>query len=345
MAHELSTNKRTQKVEMAFTGNTPWHGLGQSVTKGASIEVWQDEAGMLWEAREATLSYKPKIDSYPKVGIVTNDTHKLLYRSDTGEELGIVGAGYNIVQPKEVLEFFRDLVEDEGWHIQTAGVLRQGKKLWAMAGRDDIKDQVVKGDAISGRLLLATSLDGSMRTHCALVSECVVCANTLEVAMTEGGRVRHEVSHRTIFNPRALKRKMGLVESAWESFMAQTKKMAAFHVPDDMALDVLRKVFGAPTVTEAVDLSWLGQDAVESEEEDARENRNVERALELWTGDARGADHFGRDGTAWGLLNAVTELVDHEIGRSRDTGLDSAWFGRGKDFKNAAFKELQLITA
>lgn len=340
MAHELSLNRITGKHEMAFTGETPWHGLGQSVTKGAPLETWIKEAGFNWHARELPLFFKHRGQV-----LTQTDLGKIITRSDTNDELAIVGADYNVVQPREIMEFFRDLTEEQGWHIQTAGVLRGGRKLWVMAGRDDLQDQVVSGDSISGRLLLATSLDGSMKTHCALVSTRVVCANTLAVSLGEKGRQRIEVSHRSIFDAQAIKRKIGLVDSAWDKFMKTTRAMAEFHVPEVEATSILRKVFGAPSTGPVLDLGWLqdfGADSglVSQDDEDVRENRNVDRALELWQGAGRGADHDGSDGTAWGLLNAVTELVDHEIGRTQDTRLDSAWFGRGKDFKAAAFREL-----
>lgn len=38
MSHDLSL-RANGSAEMAFVGNTHWHGLGQSVNKGASIGV------------------------------------------------------------------------------------------------------------------------------------------------------------------------------------------------------------------------------------------------------------------------------------------------------------------
>jgi hypothetical protein len=40
------------------------------------------------------------------------------------------------------------------------------------------------------------------------------------------------------------------------------------------------------------------------------------------------------------MLNAVTELVDHERGRSDNTRLESAWFGTGNVLKNRAVELL-----
>jgi len=50
-------------------------------------------------------------------------------------------------------------------------------------------------------------------------------------------------------------------------------------------------------------------------------------------------------GTAWGLLNAVTEYVDHEKrARSSEYRMDSAWFGQGAVIKQKALNAaLQLV--
>jgi hypothetical protein len=42
------------------------------------------------------------------------------------------------------------------------------------------------------------------------------------------------------------------------------------------------------------------------------------------------------------MLNAVTELVDHERGRSNSTRMESAWFGTGAAIKNKALELLAV---
>ena len=344
MAHELSI-RANGKAEMAFTGATPWHGLGQSVTKGASIGVWQREAGMDWSAEEAAVFYGRA--DLSQGTLLPADGVKMMYRSDTGSQLGIVGSGYNIVQPAEVLEFFRDLTEDGGWHIHTAVVLRGGRKLWAMAS-NGANNVVVpgrngKGDQINQNLLLATSLDGSMKTIAALTAVRVVCANTLALALKDNGE-KLQVSHRSIFDPRAIKQALGVSQETFDYFMQQAREMADTPIALDESLEVLRTIFGAPATKAVPSTAWMGKLADLGNQpvipEDAKESRSVSRVLELFSGEGMGASLKTANGTRWGLFNAITQHVDHEMGRSDDTRLDSAWFGRGNGFKQQALLAL-----
>ena len=72
------------------------------------------------------------------------------------------------------------------------------------------------------------------------------------------------------------------------------------------------------------------------------ETRAYKRIMDSFNGAAIGSEIPGVAGTRWAALNAVTELVDHERGRSTNTRLESAWFGTGSALKNRA---LELLSA
>lgn len=354
MAHEL-TMRANGKAEMAFVGETPWHGLGQNVTKGASIGVWAKEAGLDWEALEGT----PEVIQYKAQGIGTGaisfDQYKGLYRSDTKAPLAIVGNGYQPHQPRQLLEFFREFTESGGWHIHTAGSMRGGRKLWVMATCEDAQ-RYVKGkqDGNILNLLLATSLDGSMQTTGIITQVRVVCANTLRQALENGNDAMVRLSHRSSFDEAAIRKALG-VEQAQKNFarfMEQARELAETPINLDDARDSLMAIFQDKTKAAPkprLDLSWLNFGNPEAGNEEGEENlggpevtRSVARVLELFMGEGRGSDLKTAKGTRWGLLNAVTEFVDHEMGRTADTRLDNAWFGRGNGFKKEA---LALMTA
>ena len=54
------------------------------------------------------------------------EEQRVLYRSDTHAPLSVVSQRYQEVQPKEILEFYRDLTEQSGFELETAGVLKGG---------------------------------------------------------------------------------------------------------------------------------------------------------------------------------------------------------------------------
>jgi len=59
--------------------------------------------------------------------------------------------------------------------------------------------------------------------------------------------------------------------------------------------------------------------------------------MALFNGQAIGNELPEAEGTAWGLLNAVTEHVDHGLNQN------AAWFGYGNSLKNKALELLMDV--
>jgi len=72
-----------------------------------------------------------------------------------------------------------------------------------------------------------------------------------------------------------------------------------------------------------------------------KESRGFKRVIELFDGAGMGSNNQGVYGTKWGLLNAVTQYVDHERGHNVDSRMNNAWFGNGNRMKTQA-EELLL---
>ncbi len=313
MAHEITT-RASGFAEMAFVGETPWHGLGQQLTQGASLDTWAQAAGMDWRVKRSKVRYFADANGTDQREWPEN--HVLL-RGDTGAPLGLVSEGYKVVQPKTVLEFFRDLTENAGYHLHTAGTLFGGRKFWALA---KVADSYVTGaDAISGYLLLSTSCDGSMATECKEVATRVVCSNTLTIARGERkGSIK--VGHRSVFNADRVKAQMLDSAENFANFVDLTRQLAAKRVTNAMAEEFVRKLLRP----------------VETDSE--RAPKGEAEILTLFRGNAMGGTLLGTAGTAWGLVNACSEYVDHrQGGKTPSHQLDRALFGSGDDLKTRAF--------
>jgi phage/plasmid-like protein (TIGR03299 family) len=122
MPHDIDFS--TGKPAIAYVGETPWHGLGESLAEGQPIDVWIKAARLDWELKRLPVQFL--IDSKLRV----MDDRFVLARSDTGAALSVVAGDYHIVQPKDVLEFFRDLVASFHYTLETAGALNGGRKVW-----------------------------------------------------------------------------------------------------------------------------------------------------------------------------------------------------------------------
>jgi hypothetical protein len=145
---------------MAFVGATPWHGLGNPLSPQQPLEVWLTEAGMDWRIEQSDVLFNVADDG---MHIRPFADSKVLYRSDSLAPLSVVSPRYKVVQPSEVLEFYRDLVSAGGFELETAGVLKGGRKLWALAKTG--QEALLKGgDRVKAYLLLATSCDGTLCT-------------------------------------------------------------------------------------------------------------------------------------------------------------------------------------
>ncbi|MER8124733.1 DUF932 domain-containing protein, partial [Acinetobacter baumannii] len=90
------------------------------------IEVWQREAVMHWQILESPVHFKSEVTRH--MGAIHSfPEQKVLFRSDTKTPLSVVSQRYHTVQPREVLEFYRDLTEVSGYELETAGVLKGGR--------------------------------------------------------------------------------------------------------------------------------------------------------------------------------------------------------------------------
>ena len=362
MSHEL-TERPNGLVEMAWHGKTPWHGLGQEMPSGASLDEWRRSAGMDWELHRADVEYTvhgvrhgmTSADDFLRKGKSPSGRYarrQVLYRSDNHQGLGVVSSRYREVQPRQVLDFFSRFIKQQGFAMSAAGTLRHGAVLWATAhtGHSAALDD---DDEVKQYVLLSTSCDGSSATEVRLTNVRVVCANTLSFAQREKASVK--VRHTLRFDLEHLYQTLaevalGNIRMPFDDFMAAARRLSDRKVSVQNAMDYLtavtgrmRRGFMSPQFDPALCLA----EAPSPDLSDALQKTDAFRTmLALFDGQGRGADLHGSRGTAWGLLNAVTEYVDHHNKGRRQNAADryySAWLGRGNVLKQEALAMAQLL--
>lgn len=318
MAHEIDFT--TGRPAIAYTGKTPWHGYGQQVSETLPLEIWRTLAGLDWEVEERQALYCPNPSQNPLHNKVY-PSRKVLVRSDNKAPLSIVSDRFKVVQPKEIIEFFRSVIEENGFKMSTAGALKGGKRVWAMA--DCGKDFKINGtDEVGAHLLLATAYDGTFATTAQFTSIRVVCNNTLGFSLArggEGGIVR--IPHTQAFNSWDVKADLGF-DSSWTNFRDNIFKLSEHKVTKREAIAYFLTVMGV----------------TEEEAADGKQLSNVKKLISIYES-GPGAKLPSAKDTMWGALNAVTFLTDHcRAAKSTGNRFDSASFGGGAKLKRDAFK-------
>ncbi|MFP6557804.1 DUF932 domain-containing protein [Paraburkholderia sp. B3] len=317
---------------MAYVGDTPWHGLGNPLAPRQPLEVWARQAGMDWRIEEAEVRFVSGNAGSSLGSIHAFPEQKVLYRSDTKAPLSVVSSRYQVVQPADILEFYRDLTEAGGFELETAGVLKEGRKLWALAKTG--QSATLRGrDRVNGYLLLATACDGTLATTAQFTSVRVVCNNTLAIALGDSTSAV-KVPHRSQFDAQAVKRQLGIAISSWDGFMARMKALSERRVSDETAEAYFRRVL------------TYNAGSTSDRPVSATNDSAVKAVQTLFGGQGKGADLASAAGTAWGLLNSITEFVDHQRrARSEDHRRDAAWFGAGATIKQKAWDEAMKLVA
>ena len=341
---------------MAYVGQTPWHGLGNQLTQQQPIDVWAKQAGMDWRIESSDVSYMAKNERGQSI-IMPFEEQRVLYRSDTHAPLSVVSQRYQEVQPKEILEFYRDLTEQSGFELETAGVLKGGKKFWALA-RTGQSSALKSKDVSNGYILLATACDGTLATTAQFTSIRVVCNNTLAIALrgqsSSAGVVK--VPHSTKFDAEKVKQQLGVSVRQWDDHMYQMKQLTQRKVSQQEAAAYFDAVFNNTSLSMAEQdesiIQFYRNVATQANPITKPENRTepngraMSKVMTMFNGQGRGTELSSAKDTAYGLLCSITEFADHERrAMSTDHRLDSAWFGAGASLKQRGLEQaLAMIT-
>lgn len=298
MAHEIEMIDG--KAQMAFRGDRKnvWHGLGTQVSDDMTPEQMMKAAGLDWDV--------VKVNTFLNWnGEMIETGRQALVRETDGKVLTEVGPGWNPVQNKEAFDFFTDFVEAGDMVMDTAGSLKEGQIVWALA---DVRDgfTLFGGDEVKGYLLFSNPHQYGRSIDVKFVLTRVVCNNTIAVALNEKGQRSVKINHRTKFDANQVKNVLGLSHNKLESF----KEAAEF---------LGSKQFTKPDLE-----TYYGNLFGKSKKEDKTLTRTGEKMLELIETQP-GADF--QKGTWWQALNAVTYANSHVLGRSADSRLTSNWFG------------------
>lgn len=310
MAHLVET--------MAYAGETPWHGLGKEVPADLSPAQMLEAAGLDWSV--------DKIQTFANIqGQQVYTGKDALVRSSDGRILDVVSQDWNPLQNEEAFEFFNDFVCSGDMAMHTAGSLRNGQIVWALAKVNE-SFEVFGGDQVDSYLLFTLPHKFGQSIDVRFTPIRVVCNNTLTLSLSSKEDNMVKVSHRRQFDGDQVKQMLGVASDK----LAQYKEMAKFLGSKKYKTESVKEYFNRIFPVNAYGRS-------KNEETKQKKEMSQSATLAMQALHQQPGASFA-EGSWWSAFNAVTYLTDHVIGRTQEGRLTSAWYGPNKALKVKALE-------
>lgn len=296
---------------MAYAGETPWHGLGVKVPADINPQDLLVKAGLAWDALLRPTYFEGIHGDRAPTGFFAS------IRSTDGRVLSpSVSKNWKPVQNQQAFDFFMEFCAAGSMKMNTAGSLKNGQWVWALAELQEEFTVIGKKDTVKGYLLFSNPHRAGNAVTVQFTPIRVVCNNTLTMSLEgydkEEGSGRFKHLHTATFNAEEAKAALGLAKNQLSAFKETAKFLASKKMSEDDAQEFFQALFP-------------------SNSDDASPTANkVFELLESQPGAELGA------GTWWQGLNAVTYFIDHKIGKSQDVRMQSSWFGYGRGKKQEA---------
>ena len=307
MAHMVDT--------MAYAGEVPWHGLGVPVSNDLTPAQMMQKAGVDWQVHE--------VESFIEFGGKRMKTgQKSLVRGDNGRILTNVGENWKPVQNEKAFDFFSEFVLSGDMEMHTAGSLRNGEYVWALAKVKESFD-VFGEDRVDSYLLFSNPHQYGKSIDVRFTPIRVVCNNTLTLSLNQTTKNGVRVGHRTDFDADAVKSTLGLAHEKFAKYKEMAEFLGSRKTTAESLIQYYNEVFPNTTRSEI-------PKPVAQYEDLSRNAKLCYDALEIQPG----AEYA--KGTWWQAFNSITYITDHVQGRNADNRLHSQWFGQNQARKVVA---------
>ena len=302
---------------MAYAGEVPWHGLGVPVSNDLTPAQMMQKAGLDWTVNE--------VESYVRWdGKELPTGLKSLVRSSDGKILTNVGENWNPCQNETAFEFFHEYVMAGDMEMNTAGSLRGGQMVWALA---KVKDsfELFGGDQIDSYLLFSNPHQYGKTIDVRFTPIRVVCNNTLTLSLEDKNANSVKIGHRVEFDASQVKTALGIATNKLKSYKEMATFLGSKRYTADSLIEYYNTVFPR-TTDKRVQGKGLSVDTL---------SRNA--LISLQSIESQPGAKFA-EGSWWQAFNSVTFVTDHMQGRNADSRLYSSWFGFNQGRKRDAMK-------
>lgn len=264
------------------------------------------------------------------------DSHKQMLRGDTLRPLSIMGSNYHPLQNQKAVAFLDPFLSQKQCTLHEGGLMKGGAVLWVQVKLTDRIEEVIAGDPVEGKLMIANSHNGDLGVSISFTNQQVICMNTLFTALSRADRKGKLV---TLRHSKGMEDEMFKVQKAIDmanrsfgGMMEEYRGMAKTPMNLDSFKIMLENAFKIAPIS---DLD-LGLDLDNAKEAQTLEKmRATNRLYDLFEGKAIGSDLPHRRDTVWQGMSALTEYLDHERGRD-ETRQQESLVGEGSRIRTRA---------
>jgi phage/plasmid-like protein (TIGR03299 family) len=305
-------NNPILQIETSATvGKCPW-GIGTEVSNDLTPIQMMQKAGVDW-----TVEKIPSFVHHNGEQIATG--MEALVRSTDSKVLTQVGGNWNPVQNEQAFEFFNDYCSAGDMEMSSAGSLKDGKMVYALAKVKESFD-ILGGDQVDSYLLFSNPHEYGKSIDIRFTPVRVTCMNSLALALNRTSVNSTKINHRKAFDAEQVKVTMGLAHEKFDQYKVMAELLSKRQFTADTLIQYYNSLF--PSQSPAAEVKTYNDLAP-----------NAKKAFELL--ETQPGAEYGR-GSWWQAFNSVTYLTDHQLGRTADGRMTSAWFGANQVKKKKA---------
>ena len=254
-----------------------------------------------FDVETAPLTYLPESQ-----GIKFLSSKSVIYRTDTGAELGVHGRGYKAVPPKSMIDTTRNILERSDLCLdnmkERIDTSHDGARTFVQYKLPEHTYQTPDGDEAALSLLAITSFDGTWPFMISAAAVQFACTNqqvfvTGEVAVY---KAKHTQALDIEHGGRVITKSLAVFEQERELWRAWHKKEQT----DRQAFNCFAKTLKA---TKALELSAMGHQPEDILNKMPRRNTSLEYMWNKWNSVYRkrlGANY-------WAVYNTMTDWSTH----------------------------------
>jgi len=252
-----------------------------------------------------------------------------IVRQDTRNVLGVVSERYVPVQNVEAFTFADSLIGPNQAVYEGAGETGGGARVWLQLRLPgDIQIETNRDDRIEKYILLVNGHDGKRSVRAIVTPVRIACTNQLNATFRDAEN-SISIRHTGVISQKVAEaqRVLGLTVKYYDELGQVYNALARKNVTQVEVRDFLKNLVPDKKDGEA-----------------STRTKNVRDEIEHLFRHGKGNDLPGVRGTAWALVNGVTDYTTHRRSARGSTTAekevsrkDSVWFGTGAALNSRAF--------